>query len=36
MKSKFRRLLAGAALALTLPFMAHAASEKPNIVFIMG
>ncbi len=36
MKIAFKRFLAGAALALTLPFMAQAASEKPNIVVIMG
>ncbi len=36
MKNNLKRLLAGTALALTLPFAAHAASEKPNIVVIMG
>jgi arylsulfatase A-like enzyme len=36
MRVILKNLLIGAALAITLPCLAQAASEKPNIVFIMG
>ena len=36
MKGKLKSLLAGTALAVLLPCLAQAASEKPNILFIMG
>jgi arylsulfatase A-like enzyme len=36
MKISIRNLFAGVALALALPVMAQAATDKPNILFIMG
>ncbi|CAA0121356.1 Arylsulfatase [Halioglobus japonicus] len=36
MKNKIRQLLTGIGLAVALPALAQAASEKPNIMFIMG
>ena len=36
MKASWKKLLAATALALALPCFAQAASEKPNILFIMG
>lgn len=36
MKHRIRGLLVGLGLAMALPMLAHAASEKPNILFIMG
>jgi arylsulfatase len=36
MKHRIKRLLAGMGLAMIVPLMAQAASDKPNILFIMG
>ena len=35
-RNVFKKVLAGTALAVALPCLAQAASEKPNILFIMG